>query len=586
MTATRIGLTLVDELARQGITDVVISPGSRNAPLALAVAARPEDFRVHVRIDERTAAFLALGLARGSQRPVVVLCSSGTATANYHPAVIEADAAGVPLVVLTADRPAELRGTGANQTIDQVGLYGSAARLFTEVQATSPDQIREYVQVAVAEASAAWPGPVHLNVPLPEPLLEPATDAANVVEASGTPDPVTTQGYIADQRGDNGPASVVEASGTPDAVTTQRVATVPDPAPLLAGRRVMVVAGEGADLGGSAAMTLTAIRRLAVPLLAEPTSGLRAGPNVIRAGHWLASTPEFLDHHQPEVVILLGRPVLSRAINALVEGADTVVMCDSLSRGWDPGRNVTDVVDSSLHDWTRDLGDEALPDAGLLRGWQEADVTACAEVDAVLDASPISEIAVARSVAAAVPDGGQLVVASSLVIRHLNEVMHPREGIRVLGNRGASGIDGFTSTAIGAALAHDAPTVALAGDLSVLHDLTGLVIGPGEPVPTLPIVVINNDGGGIFDLLPYGTRVAPDHFRRLFTTPHGVPLEGVAMTLGHGHTGVDTIAELPQVLEDAQATPGITLIEVTTDTATETARYHQIVAAVRGARLS
>ncbi|MEE8600903.1 2-succinyl-5-enolpyruvyl-6-hydroxy-3-cyclohexene-1-carboxylic-acid synthase [Euzebya tangerina] len=575
LTAPETGRILIGHLAMAGVTDFVISPGSRNAPLALAVAARPDDFRLHVRIDERTAAFLALGLSRGSGRPAAVLCSSGTATANYHPAVIEADAAGVPLIVVTADRPVELRGTGANQTIDQVGLYGRAVRWFDDVIGSAAEDVGHHVRNAVTAATGPWPGPVHLNVPLPEPLLDPPPPAVLTLDggptAGGEPTTLPTESSrsIAPDPGD----------------TTAEV-----PPTLLGGRRTVVVAGEGALAGQStdtrdktAERILDAAERLGIPVIAEPTSGLRTRPDVIRTGHWLASAPDFLAVNQPDVVLQLGRPVLSRAITAMIDAADIVVMCDPLQRGWDPGQSVTHRLTESVVSW---LGDASPQAPEFARAWAAADQVAGTTVDELLDGAKISELGMTREVAQAVPDGGQLVVASSLVIRHLNEVMLPRPGLRVLGNRGASGIDGFLSTAVGAALGHDGPTVALAGDLSVIHDLTGLVIGPDEPVPPLPIVVINNDGGGIFHLLPYGTRVPAAPFRRLFTTPHSVPLEGLASTMGHRYTAVDTITEVARAMADAWATPGITLIEVTTDTPTESARYHTIRDAVAAALTS
>ncbi len=546
--ATQVASDLVDALAQAGVAEVVVSPGSRNAPLLLAVAAHP-GLRVHVRIDERTAAFLALGLARGSGRPAAVLCSSGTATASYHPAVLEADAAGVPLVVLTADRPPEMRDIGANQTTTQLGLYGGAVRWTHEVGHDDAGYLRGVVGRAVAEATRPWPGPVHLNIPLREPLLDDATTTPSPAEADA-------------------PAQATpRTAGSPG----------PDAEALLAGRRTLLVAGEGA-VGGP--RTLEVAGRLGIPVLAEPTSGLRSGPAALVGGHWLAATPDFVDAHRPEVVVLLGRAVLSRPIAALVAAAEEVVACDPLDRRWDPGRDVTRFVPSTFEDWAD--GVAAGSPEGWMTAWQEADAT----VQAVLDAEVgegISELGATRALAAAVPDGGALVVASSLPIRHLNETMPVRAGVRVVGNRGLSGIDGFTSTAVGVALAHDGPTVALAGDLSVVHDMTGLVIGADEPMPTLPIVVLNNDGGGIFHLLPYGSALDEATFRRLFATPHGLPMGGLAMTMGWGHTTVDDVAELSHAVRAAWTTPGITLVEVPTDTPTETARYHRVREAVAAA---
>ncbi len=558
LTSSQVGQVLVHALRQGGVDQAVVSPGSRSAPIALALAAVLDPTDLHVRVDERTAAFLALGLARGSGQPVVVTCSSGTATANYLPAVIEADAAGVPLVVLTADRPPEMRHTGANQTIDQVGLYGGAVRFAADLSGVGgPDDegyLRGMVAQAVASATGPWPGPVHLNVPLREPLLDDTVDHAWAQAIQDRTGPSWT--------------AVTPARTTVPAGHADRH---------LRGRPTVVVVGEGAV--GTEGL-LPAAERLGMPVLAEPTSGLRAD-TALRCGHWLAATPAFVAAHRPEVVVQLGRPVLSRAVGALVASADDVVTLDPLGRGWDPGHHTTLRVPAAFADWTADAtpGDPAFLDA-----WRRADDVAARVLDQTVDAAPHpTEIGVARDVAAAVPDGGTLVVASSLAVRNLNEAMRPRTGLRVLGNRGASGIDGFTSTAVGVALTSDGPTVALAGDLSIVHDLTGLVVGPDEPVPSLPIVVVDNGGGGIFDLLPYGTAVEPATFRRLFATPHGVPLHGVAITLGHGFAHVDERTELAQVLEDAWGTPGITLIEVTTSTPTETARRREIARRVGSA---
>ena len=579
--ATAVALTLVDELAAQGVTDVVVSPGSRSAPLSLAVAAH-EGLRMHVRVDERSAAFLALGLARGSGRPTALVCSSGTATANYHPAVMEADAAGVGVIVLTADRPPELRDIGANQTATQQHLYGGAVRWFHEVSAGG-DRPGVYLRSVVARAvglaagGVAPAGPVHLNVPLREPLLDDTPTALpGHPEGSTVPASRSTRSGPASRMGDAGPD---RAGPRPAGPAGAWAATwLPDPVEVLAGRRGLVIAGEGA-VGGDDVLDVAAA--LGWPVLAEPTSGLRRRDPAIRTGHWLAASEAFVAAHRPEVVVQLGRPVLSRPVGAIVAGCEQVVVCDPLDRGWDPQRNARLVLPVAFAEWAAPAVDGAEPVEGWLDAWRDADTRAGAVLDRLLDeGTDPTELGLVRDLVRVLPDDSVLTVASSLAIRHLNETMPVRDGLRVVGNRGVSGIDGFVSTAIGVALAHDGPAVALAGDLSMVHDMTGLVIGPDEPVPALPIVVINNDGGGIFDLLPYGPRLAPATFRRLFATPHGVPLGGLAITTGAGYLGLDEMADLPGALDDAWANPGITIVEVTTDTPTETARYHRIREAI------
>lgn len=565
--ATTIAAVLIDALARHGLSDVVVSPGSRSAPLALAALDHPA-LTVHVRVDERTAAFLALGLAHGSRRPSAVVCSSGTATANHHPAVAEAAAAEVPLVVLSADRPPELRATGANQTIDQQGLYGQAVRFFHETGYHGQAYLRSVVAQAVGRAQGVGgpPGPVHLNVPLREPLVETGPQARQEAVAA------VAQG--------SRPIVVGRAAEAAGPVTV--------PEALMSMRRGLVVAGDGA-LVGDVEAALTAAADLGLPVLAEPTSGLRTRAPALRCSHWLAGSTAFATAHRPDVVIQVGRPVLSRPVAALVASADHVVTVDPAGRWWDPQRLAGAVVP---HDLGRLLTAALEQDIGAEEGWPaawlDADAAAAAALDEVLDADGPTEPGVARDLAATLPDGAQLVVASSLPVRHLNQTMAPRSGLDVVGNRGASGIDGFVSTAVGAALGRDrttgtGPTAALAGDLSILHDMTGLVIGDDEPLPSLPIVVLNNDGGGIFDLLPYSRDVDEQAFRRVLATPHGVTLHGLALTVGQAHTDLDDLAELRQVLDDAWSQPGITLVEVRTDTPSETRRHDAIQTAIQAA---
>lgn len=566
--ATVLARTLIDELARQNVREVVIAPGSRSAPLALAAAARPS-LRVHVRVDERSAAFLALGLARGAAdgMPVAVVCSSGTATANFHPAVLEADAAAVPLLLLTADRPAELREVGANQTTHQRDLYGPALRWSGEVHDVADDgrYVRSVASRAVAEAAGRLgraPGPVHLNVPLREPLL-PAAD-----EVFTLPDPRPDAAY-----------TTTPAPGAWPAAGLGRPAAEAVLAPR---RRGLLVAGDGAA-GDDA--TLELADRLGWPVLAEPTSGLRRRAPALRAGHWLAAHEPFVATHTPEVVVLLGRPVLSRPIEALIARAGTVVVCDPHGRWWDPGRHAALLVPAALQAWAAPLRDRPpTEDRSWLEAWLTADRAAAAAVDEVLDADPDAlELRIARDLAAALPDSGLLVAASSLPIRHLNEVMAVRSGPRVTGNRGVSGIDGFVSTAVGAALGHRGPTAALAGDLSVVHDLTGLLLGPAEPRPGLPIVVLDNGGGGIFGLLPYGG-LDRAVFERLFATPQPVDLGALAAAVGIRHEPVDDPAALPAQLAAAWAGDGPTLLHVRADRA-GTVRAHARLRDAVAARL-
>ena len=545
--ATAFARVLVDELVRGGVTDAVLAPGSRSAPVALALAAaeRSGRLRLHVRIDERTAAFLALGLAKASGRPVPVLTTSGTAAAHLHAAVLEADASGVPLLALTADRPPELRGTGANQTIAQPGLYGGAVRWAADVGA--PESGREEAQnrywrslvakalVVAGGALSADPGPVHLNLALREPLLPEDDDVPLAGPWVG--------------RADGAPWS--SAEGAPPA------------APRGPGRRAgrtLVVAGDGplrsaeiasalADLGGS-------------PLIAEPSSGAWGHRCAVRGGALLLGSPDWLAAHRPERVVVVGRPTLSRPVAALLADPEVRVETVPSSPRWaDAARNSASVV--------RDLGGSSAPVLlEWIESWQRAAALVGEAVDAVLDSSPVLTAArLARDTVAALPAGALLVLGSSTPVRDVDRVAVPRDDVRVLANRGVAGIDGTISTAVGAALVHGGPAFALMGDLTFLHDLTGLLLGEGEPVPDLTVVVPDNDGGGIFaQLEPGEDRYARD-YRRVFGTPHGRDLVAVAEGLGWAATRVSEPGDLGAAL----ALRGPRVVVVGTDQRAEAA---------------
>ncbi|SDO38333.1 2-succinyl-5-enolpyruvyl-6-hydroxy-3-cyclohexene-1-carboxylic-acid synthase [Geodermatophilus sp. DSM 45219] len=521
--STALARVLVDELVRGGVTDAVVAPGSRSAPVALALAdaERAGRLTLHVRIDERTAAFLALGLAKASGRPVPVLTTSGTATAHLHAAVLEADAAGVPLLALTADRPPELRDTGANQTIVQPGLYGVAVR--AAVDAGVPEAGREEAQnrywrslVAKALLTARGvlssdPGPVHLNLPFREPLLPEDADVRTVGPWSGRPDgaPWTDGSAVAPPR----PA---------------------DPGPA----RTLVVVGDAPPSLGREAAELA--RAQGWPVVAEPSSGAWAAS--VRGGALLLGVPGWLAAHRPDRVLVVGRPTLSRPVSALL--ADPAVRVETVSAAprWpDAGRSTTRVG--------------ALPAPGTPAdpSWREAWCTAAGRVgtavDGLLDAVPgLTAGSLARDLVAALPDGALLVLGSSTPVRDVDRLAVPRAGLTVLANRGVAGIDGTVSTAVGAARVHGGPAFALLGDLTFLHDLQGLLVGEGEPRPDLTLVVPDNDGGGIFAQLEPGQPRYEAGYRRVFGTPHGRDLVAVAEALGWPAERVPGPAGLPRAL--------------------------------------
>ena len=551
--ATTSARTVVDELVACGVTDAVLCPGSRNAPLAFALHAADAAgrLRLHVRIDERTAGFLALGLALGSGRPVPVATTSGTAAANLLPAVLEAAHAGVPLLAITADRPAELVGTGASQTVAQVGMFGSAVRLAPAVGGTAA-QTRAAVGRAVAAAVGLPPGPVHLNLPFREPLTpdtsaEPADTPTAGAPVSATATDLTQPAVgavaaptapgaaaapdVAAPAGPAGAAWPVGRAGRPwTAVATSRV--VAAPLPLDPTAPTLVIAGPGApplDVG--------------VPVVAEPSSA--PWPGAVRTGPWLLGTPSLT----PAQVVVAGRPTLHRAVARLL--ADPAVAVYALAD--ERGLPWTDVVGS-----VRAVGalPPLRPDPEWLRRWTAADKAAQAALDEALDTGPVG-MQLARALVAALAEGTQLVLGSSNPVRDVALAAAPRDGVVVRSNRGVAGIDGTISTAVGAALAHDGPTVALLGDLTFLHDTTGLVIGPDEARPDLTIVVLDDRGGGIFHLLEQG---APEHapaFERVFGTPHTVDLAALCAAMGVAHTYAE-----PADITGHLGHPGIRVVQV------------------------
>ena len=536
--STALATVLVDELVRGGVREAVLCPGSRNAPLSFALHAADAAgrLRLHVRIDERTAGFLALGLALRSGRPVPVATTSGTAVANLHPAVLEASHAGVPLLALTADRPPAAIGTGANQTIVQPGIFGGAVRLAVAGLAEDdPGLIRSAVDRAVAAATgrlAGPPGPVQLNLPFTEPLVPAGSDSIPPGRDGGRP-------------------------WTEVPPSTRAVPPLPlDPvAPTL------VLAGAGA--GG-------ADRFHGVPVVAEPSAG--CWPSALLTGPWLLEAPGL----RPAQVVVAGRPTLHRPVQRLLADPHVAVyaLADPAGRSWPDVPGTVRAVGS----WPT-----LAPDPGWLARWRRADAAAGRVLDQELDdpGAPAG-LRLARAVLAALPEGAQLVLGSSNPVRDVSLAAVPRPGLTVLANRGVAGIDGTVSTALGAALAHPGPGYALLGDLTLLHDTTALVIGPDEPRPDLTLVVLNDRGGGIFSLLEQG---APEHavaFERVFGTPHQVDLAVLAAALGLGHVEVD-LADGTAVGKALAPEPGLRLVEVRAGRAELRAGHARLRAAVRTA---
>lgn len=560
--STALATVLVDELVRCGVREVVLAPGSRSAPLAYAVqaAVRAGRLRLHVRVDERSAGFLALGLAKISRRPAVVITTSGTAVANLHPAVLEAHHAQVPLIVLSADRPEELRGTGANQTTVQPGIFGQAvrwehdlhnfdrglarpSRLFVEVSHAHPAW-RTTVDRAWAAATGALsgnPGPVHLNVAFRDPL---------------TPDLPVPDELPADLAGraDGAAWTVVPSAGAPGGSTAAGLATRPGEQP--DGVSTLMVLGDLPD-PDLAQRALAAAAAHGWPVIAEPF-GLGDRSTVLPHGSLLLTATDWLDAHLPGRVVLVGRCTLNRETGALLRRNGIQVIAVAQSGTWpDPSHAV-----ARVHGW------EALTDGRVVgqdeewaQTWRRAGQALAARVGPVLADSWPSGPVVAAAVLEAMADDDLLVVGSSNAARDVDRVGLAGRRLHVTASRGLAGIDGTNATAVGIALAApDRRVLALVGDLTFLHDVNGLLIGPGEPRPDLSIVVVNDNGGGIFATLEYGEPERAADFERLFGTPTGADLGALATAYGLHHERVETAAALRDALD--RGTTGIRVIEV------------------------
>ncbi len=525
--ATATARAVIAALVEAGVREIVIAPGSRNAPLSFAAydAAQAGLLRLHTRIDERSAGFVALGLSKNGSR-AAVLCTSGTAVANLHPAALEAAHAGVPLVLLTADRPARLRETSANQTTDQVGIFGPL------IPTADFAQMPADLAAAVRQAR----GPFHANVQLDDPLTP--TDRWTPTRPSDTADPALAHRRV-------GPPAGAEP------VIAETIGT---------DRRTVVVAGD--DAGPPA-------RQLAEaggwPLLAEPSSGSRTGDNAIRTYRLLLGT-ELAE--RIERVVVFGHPTLSRPVARLLARTDVEVIAAPARGVWALPAHRVDRRLLTTRPIVGARDESATPEGqvGWLGEWKDADRSVGRQLDRLLAEEPeLTPLEVAGAVARALPGGGQLVVGPSNPIRDL-DLMVPRYDVgarrKVIANRGLAGIDGVVSTAIGAALGrHDGSTrdLALMGDVTFLHDANGLILGPDEPRPDLTIVVVNDDGGSIFATLEQGAEQYADAFERLFATPHHVDIAALCAATRTPHLKVTSKTELEQAL--ANPNGGIEVIE-------------------------
>ena len=563
---TALASAFVEELARCGMRRAVLSPGSRSTPLAVALWRQPE-IEVTVIVDERSAAYFALGAAQASGSPVAVLCTSGTAAANFHPAVCEADLSAVPLIALSADRPPELRDIGAGQTIDQLKLYGSSVRWFCEVGTHSADDdgLLHYRSTACRAFGAARgeprPGPVHLNLPWREPLAPIAVEGA-----------VTATDELALRGREQGPLTAVTPIDLePSQFLLEEVAKHIDEA--LSG---VIVAGRQLDPG--LREPLVDLARVAgFPILAEPTSQIRCGPHdrshVVTAYDLLLRDEKFGTRVVPDLVLRFGEMPTSKPLRAWLasSGADQIVV-DPRGAWNDPARQAAAILRADPTDlaagWAARLGEDREPP----EAWIAAESAAREAIGAELDGlDTLTEPGLHSTLGGAHADGDLIYTASSMPIRDQEAFLGAVDADALfLCNRGANGLDGLISSGVGAASTTGRPTTIVSGDLGLLHDL-GALAAIREVTTPVRIVVIDNNGGGIFHFLPQDTALDAGEFEALLGTPRGVSTARAASLFELPHHRLGSLDELPEALA-----AGTSLIEVRTDRRTNVELHRRL----------
>ncbi len=540
--------TLVDQWVTMGLRHAVVAPGSRSTPMALALAAR-DDLTVHVFHDERSASFAALGIGLSTGHPAALLCTSGTAATHFHAAVVEADLSGVPMLVLTADRPPELQGIGAPQTIDQVELYGDTVRQFVQTDVAEAEMSHTWRDIAVdawLAATGVDAGPVHMNLPFREPLV-------------GEVGPL--------------PAEPPTIEGADDEVWFMTRLSMDELADLIRHPRGLIVAGRGVD-DPDAVAALADV--LGWPILADARSGCRHLPQAVCAFDALVRHAPFAASHVPQAVLHLGEPPASKVLGQWLQGAGAVhVQIHAQGRTIDP----LGMIDERVYGEVSTVCEAIVPlvdgvvDASWSAEWLRAETSAQAAIALAVEGE-LSEPAVARAVAAA---SRRLVLASSMPVRDVEWFGGPGTAV-VHSNRGANGIDGVIATGIGVAIGSDEPTVVLLGDVAYCHDQSSLTSLAARQLP-LTIVVIDNDGGGIFSFLPQRTSLTTERFEQLFGTPHGTDLVGLARAHGLGARTVESVSDLLAGIEDREAT----VVHVVTDRDRNVQVHDEINAAVAAA---
>lgn len=558
---------LVDEWARAGVRDAVVAPGSRSTPLVIALDADP-GIRVHVVLDERSAGFMALGIALATGRPTVVATTSGTAAVELHPAVVEAHHAGVPLIVATSDRPAELHHVGAPQTVDQEGLFSRSVRWSVEPGVADPGSMGSWRSIgsrvpAEALVGSAGPGPVHVNLAFREPLVG---DAATIQAPPGRPGGAPWHTASGRNSGGNPPADVVGLLASH------------------AGGRGLVVAGDGC---GDPRGLLRYAAELGWPVLADPRSGCRAAGTpggVVASADLLLRVPEIANGWVPDLVVRTGAPWASKVVSqwlASLPAEVPQILCDPWSRWRDPERMASHTVATAGSDLLRAAASHATGPTSWAARWRRAEEAAQSALDSLLGAGgelELSEPAIARALAGGVPTGARLVVSSSMPVRDVEWFGPSVQGPDVLSNRGANGIDGVLSTAIGVAAGDPRPVVALLGDLAFLYD-AGSLLWAADRDLSLTVVVVDNAGGGIFSFLPQARTLPADRFERYWGTPHGVDIVAIAGAYGVASSRVETRPDLQRLIAGL-GKPGVSVAVVRSDRTANVEHHERLNAAV------
>jgi len=571
---TALASAFAEELARGGLRLAVISPGSRSTPLALALWRQPE-IEASVIVDERSAGFFALGAAQATREPVALLCTSGTALVNYHPAVVEADESAIPLLVLSADRPPELRGIGAGQTIDQIKPFGSSVRWFSEVGTHEADDsgLLHYRSVACRGLATARgetrPGPVHLNLPWREPLAPVPVEGA-----------VTATDELALEGREGRPLTAVARTNLePSEFVLEEVASH-----IRNAKSGVIVAGRQLDPELRDPLARLA-QSAGFPILADPTSQLRCGSHnrshVIAAYDLLLRDEGFAASVRPDLILRFGEMPPSKPLRAWIADSSADELVIDPVGGWnEPGRRAAAILRADPVElaagWAARL---AGAERSTPKRWLQGEAAAQEALSKALDAEgEITEPALHRALGAAHQDGDLIYTSSSMPIRDQEAFLAPSDtDVLFLSNRGSNGIDGLVSSGIGGARASGRPTTIITGDLGFLHDIGGLAALRDVPTP-VRIVVIDNAGGGIFHFLPQEAALGAEEFEALLGTPRGVDVAKAAALFDLPHRRLESLADLPDAL-----TAGTGLIEVKTDRRTNVGAHRRLAEHVQSA---